>query len=170
MDLKYYVRNIRDFPKKGVLFKDITPLLLNSAAFCQVIKGLTDDITRLKPDAIVGIESRGFLFASPVAYDLGAPLIPARKPGKLPFNTFSASYNLEYGQDALEIHTDAIRKGQRVVVVDDLLATGGTMSAAVNLIESIGAEIVGLAVVIELTGLKGRARLHGYEVSSLIKY
>jgi len=170
LDLKYYVRNIRDFPQKGILFKDITPLLQSPKGFRLAVKKLAACIAPLKPDAITGIEARGFLFASPVAYCLGVSLIPVRKPGKLPLKTRTVSYDLEYGKDAVEVHTDAIKQGQRVVVVDDLLATGGTMSATVNLLEQIGAEIAGIAVVIELTELKGRDRVNGYDVFSLIKY
>ena len=159
MDLKGYVRDIPDFPVEGILFRDITPLLAAPEAFKYAVDRLPHRL-----------ESRGFLFAAPVAYRLGAALVPARKEGRLPYRTTRVTYTLEYGQDSLEIHTDALAGGHRVLIVDDLLATGGTMAAAVRLVEQAGAEVAGIAVVIELSDLEGRARLRGYDIASLITY
>jgi adenine phosphoribosyltransferase len=164
------VRDIPDFPKPGILFKDITPVLADPAAFGQV----TDAFVALSrihgATRVVGIESRGFIFGAPVARELGVPFAPVRKPGKLPYETARVDYTLEYGTDALEIHTDGVAPGDRVVVVDDLLATGGTAQAACQLIEQQGATIAGVLVVIELTFLEGARRLEPHPVASLIKY
>ena len=170
MDLKDYVRNIPDFPVEGILFRDITPLLAAPAAFKHTVDSLADRLGGNQVDVVLGIESRGFLFAAPVAYRLGAALVPARKEGRLPYQTSKVSYTLEYGQSSLEIHTDALAGSHRVLVVDDLLATGGTMAAAVRLVEQAGGEVAGIAVVIELSDLSGRERLRGYDVASLITY
>ena len=170
MDLKQYIRDVPDFPIPGVLFKDITPLLSNPAAFCQVIDHLTWKYEQSSLDSIVAIDARGFLFAAPVAYRLGKPLIPARKPGKLPWETRSFEYSLEYGEAAIEMHVDGVGQGDRVLLLDDLLATGGTLAAATRLVESIGGEVAGVAVVIELTELDGRKGLEGYDVYSIVQY
>ena len=170
MDLKQYIRDVPDFPIPGVLFKDITPLLSNPTAFCQVIDHLTWKYEQSSLDSIVAIDARGFLFAAPVAYRLGKPLIPARKPGKLPWETRSFEYSLEYGEAAIEMHVDGVGQGDRVLLLDDLLATGGTLAAATRLVESIGGEVAGVAVVIELTELDGRKGLEGYDVYSIVQY
>ena len=170
MDLKGYVRDIPDFPVEGILFRDITPLLAAPEAFKYAVDRLPHRFGSGDVDVVLGIESRGFLFAAPVAYRLGAALVPARKEGRLPFRTNRVTYTLEYGQDSLEIHTDALARGHRVLIVDDLLATGGTMAAAVRLVEQAGGEVAGIAVLIELSDLDGRARLRGYDVASLITY
>ncbi len=169
-DLKKYIRDVPDFPIPGVLFKDITPLLSNPTAFCQVIDHLTRKYEQSSLDSIVAIDARGFLFAAPVAYRLGKPLIPARKPGKLPWETRSFEYSLEYGEAAIEMHVDGVGQGDRVLLLDDLLATGGTLAAATRLVESIGGEVAGVAVVIELTELDGRKGLEGYDVYSIVQY
>ncbi len=169
-DLKQYIRDVPDFPIPGVLFKDITPLLSNPTAFCQVIDHLTRKYEQSSLDSIVAIDARGFLFAAPVAYRLGKPLIPARKPGKLPWETRSFEYSLEYGEAAIEMHVDGVRQGDKVLLLDDLLATGGTLAAATRLVESIGGEVAGVAVVIELTELDGRKGLEGYDVYSIVQY
>lgn len=169
-DLKQYIRDVPDFPMPGVLFKDITPLLSNPTAFCQVIDHLTRKYEQSSLDSIVAIDARGFLFAAPVAYRLGKPLIPARKPGKLPWETRSFEYSLEYGEAAIEMHVDGVGQGDKVLLLDDLLATGGTLAAATRLVESIGGEVAGVAVVIELTELDGRKGLEGYDVYSIVQY
>ena len=170
MDLKQYIRDVPDFPIPGVLFKDITPLLSNPTAFCQVIDHLTRKYEQSSLDSIVAIDARGFLFAAPVAYRLRKPLIPVRKPGKLPWETRSFEYSLEYGEAAIEMHVDGVGQGDKVLLLDDLLATGGTLAAATRLVESIGGEVAGVAVVIELTELDGRKGLEGYDVYSIVQY
>lgn len=170
MDLKRYIRDVPDFPQPGILFRDITPLLSDAAAFRNAISSLADDAKRHQPGAIVGIESRGFLFGSPVADRLGLPFVPVRKPGKLPAARMSVEYTLEYGENQLDIHADALAKGARAYIVDDLLATGGTARAAAKLVELVGAEVAGFGFVIELPGLGGRERLSGYEVTALLQY
>ncbi|MCI0439942.1 MAG: adenine phosphoribosyltransferase [Chloroflexi bacterium] len=170
VDLKAHIRDIPDFPTPGILFRDITPLLKDSAAFRAAIDQLAEYCASVRPDAIVAIEARGFLLAAPLAYKLGKPLIPVRKKGKLPFRTYKVEYALEYGSDAVEVHVDGIARGQRVVIVDDLLATGGTMAAAARLVEETGGRVAGLAVLIELADLKGRKRLKGYDIISLVTY
>ena len=170
MDLKSYIREIPDFPTPGVLFRDITPLLKDPSAFTHAVDRLADYCAERSLDVVVGIEARGFLLAAPLAYRLGKPLVPVRKQGKLPFDTHKVTYALEYGDDAVEIHKDAIIAGHRVVIVDDLLATGGTMAAATRLVEETGGDVAGLAVLVELSGLRGRARLDGYDVLSLVHY
>ncbi len=166
MDLASYIRDVPDFPQPGILFKDITPLLGDPAAFGAAIDRFAERYAAEHIDAIAGIEARGFLFAAPLAARLGKPLVPMRKPGKLPWETQSITYSLEYGEDAVEMHADAIHPGQRALIVDDVLATGGTMSAAVRLAERAGAEIAGLAFLIELEALRGRDRLRGYDLFS----
>jgi len=169
-DLKKMIREVPDFPKKGILFYDITTLLKDKTGFHKVIDALTEQIRPLKPDAVCGIEARGFIFAPALAYNLGAGFVPVRKPKKLPAETERISYELEYGIDTLEVHKDAVRPGMRVVVADDLLATGGTALASVRLVEKLGGQVAAVSFVIELEGLKGRDRLAGYEVVSLLRY
>ena len=170
MDLKEHIREIPDFPTPGILFRDITPLLGHPEAFRRAVELLAERFEPESFDSVVAIESRGFVFAAPLAYRLGIPLVPVRKEGKLPFDTHSVTYALEYGSDALEIHVDAIGEGSRVLIVDDLLATGGTAAATVRLIERSGASVAGLAFVIELTDLRGRDALVGYRVESLVTW
>ncbi len=170
MDLREYIRDVPDFPRPGILFKDITPLLSCPAALRHAIDQMGEKCAALNPDTIVCVEARGFLFAAPIAYQLGIPLVPVRKKGKLPYETNSVTYDLEYGTDTVEVHVDAISEGHRVVIVDDLLATGGTMAASAKLVEQTGGKIVALTVLIELCELKGRARLDGYDLISLIEY
>jgi adenine phosphoribosyltransferase len=169
-ELKRMIREVPDFPKKGILFYDITTLLKDKAGFKRVIDYLTDQIRPLRPDSVLGIEARGFIFAPALAYNLGAGFVPVRKPKKLPAETERISYELEYGIDTLEMHKDAVKPGMRVVIADDLLATGGTALASVRLVEKLGGEVAAVSFVIELEALKGRDRLAGYEVVSLLKY
>ena len=170
LDLKTYIRDVPDFPKKGIVFKDITTLLINADAFRDTIHALCNPHREQKPDAIVGIESRGFILGSAMAYELGVPFVPVRKPGKLPAETVREEYTLEYGKDAIEIHRDAIRKGMRVLIVDDLLATGGTASATVHLIQKLGGSVIGVSFLIELSFLKGRSLLKDIPIHTLISY
>ncbi len=170
MDLKRYIRTVPDFPKPGISFKDITTLLSEPEAYRAAIDQLAAPFQDLGVEAVTGPESRGFIFASALAYKLHAGLVPVRKPGKLPWQTRRVSYALEYGEDALEAHADAFRPGQKVLVVDDLLATGGTINAVIELVEGLGAEVVGVGFMIELTFLNGRDRLKGRNVHSLIQY
>ncbi len=168
MELASLIRDVPDFPVKGVLFKDITTLIKEADAFQEVIDRLTDHYTAMDVDMVVAIESRGFIFGAPLAYKLGSGLVPVRKPDKLPANTISESYTLEYGTNTLEMHADAIKPGQRVLVVDDLLATGGSARATITLVERLGGKVVGVAFMIELDFLHGRDKLEGYDVLSLI--
>ncbi|GAA3642927.1 adenine phosphoribosyltransferase [Asaccharospora irregularis] len=170
MDLKKTIREIEDFPKPGINFKDITTLLSNADAFRYSVDAIIKDLKEKDVDLIVGPEARGFLMGTPVAYGLGVGFIPIRKPGKLPGEIESYEYGLEYGTDTLEIHKDSIKKGQRVAIVDDLLATGGTVEAATKLIEKLGGEVVSIQFLIELEFLNGRDKLSKYDVNSLIKY
>jgi adenine phosphoribosyltransferase len=169
-DFKQLIRNVPDFPKKGILFYDITTLLRDAAALREVLDLLASRYQKQPIDLVLGVESRGFIFAPTLAYQLGAGFVPVRKPGKLPAETLKVTYDLEYGKDTLEVHKDAIQKGQRVLVVDDLLATGGTGVAAIQLIEQLGGKVVGLAFLVELEFLNGRKRLNGYDVYSLLRY
>ena len=169
-DLKSCIRDIPDFPKKGIIFKDITTLLNDKDKFKAAVDAIADRYKDKKIDAIISVEARGFIFGSAVAYKLGAAVVPVRKKGKLPYKTFEASYDLEYGKDTLAVHQDAIKAGTKVLIVDDLLATGGTTGAVIDLIKKLKGEIVELAFLIELTFLKGRERLKGYPVFSVIKY
>jgi len=169
-DLKQRIRDIPDFPKAGILFRDITPLLSDGRAFRQAIDFIGERYLDKQIDIVVGIEARGFIMGSALAYKLGAGNVLVRKQGKLPFKTNRTTYALEYGTDTLEIHQDAIKPGQRVVIADDLLATGGTISAAADLVQQLGGEIVELAFFIELVALKGRDRLRGLPVFSLMQY
>ena len=170
MNLKDYIRDVPDFPTPGILFRDITPLLKDPKAFRSTIDMFAERYADAQIDVVVGIESRGFLFAAPLSYRLGIPFVPIRKQGKLPYDTHKVTYALEYGSDAVEVHVDAISTGSKTLIVDDLLATGGTMAASAKLIEQVGGEVAGLAVVIELTDLNGRAMLSGYDVHALVKY
>lgn len=170
MDLKDSIRVIEDFPKEGISFKDITTLLKDKEAFIYTVDTIVELCRDKNVDLVVGPEARGFALGAPVAYGLGVGFIPVRKPGKLPSETVSFEYDLEYGKDLLEIHRDAIQPGQRVILADDLLATGGTSLATVRLIEKLGGIVVGIMFVIELTYLEGRKLLDGYDVESLVKY
>ncbi len=170
MNLKKYIRNIPDFPKKGIIFRDITPLLQNPKAFRFAILKLSEYFKTKKIDKIVSIEARGFIIGSCLAYELGCGFLPVRKKGKLPYKTISIEYDLEYGKDVLEIHEDAVKEKDKVVIIDDVLATGGTASAVAKLIEKCGGEVVGLGFLIELTYLNPRQKLKGYDVFSLIQY
>lgn len=170
MNLKEKIRIIEGFPKEGISFKDVTTLLNDKEAFKFTIDKIVEHLKDKNIDVIVGPEARGFLFGTPVAYALGATFVPVRKKGKLPSETIGVSYDLEYGSDILEIHKDAIKPGQRVAIVDDLLATGGTIQSVAKLVENVGGEVVSLDFVIELTELKGRAKLEKYDILSLVQY
>lgn len=170
MDLTQYIRDIPDFPKPGILFKDITPLLAEPAAFRESIDRLYAHYRNVPVDAVAAAEARGFLFAAPLALQMNKPLIPLRKPGKLPYRTYSLKYELEYGSAELQVHTDGVVQGARVLLVDDLLATGGTMLAGCQLVEKAGGKVAGCAFLVELLFLHGRARLQPHEVFSLIQY
>ena len=170
MDLKDTVRSIPDYPEKGILFRDITTLLKDKDAFNSLIEQIARSLEGKAVDAVVGPEARGFIMGAPISFAIHAGFIPARKPGKLPCETESMEYALEYGTDKLEIHRDAIKKGMRVAVVDDLLATGGTAKAVCRLIEEMGGEVVAVRFAIELSELDGRETLCGYDVDSVIKY
>jgi adenine phosphoribosyltransferase len=169
-ELASLIDDVPDFPKKGILFKDITTLLKDARAFRQAIDQLTSVVRGYSPRVVIGMESRGFIFAAPIAYLLGAGFVPVRKLGKLPGEVISAEYDLEYGTNTLELHSDAISAGDRVLIVDDLLATGGTVSATIELVERLGGQVVAVAFLVELTALKGRDRLGNYEVASLIQF
>jgi adenine phosphoribosyltransferase len=168
--LKSLIRDVPDFPKQGIVFKDITPLLADEIAFSSVIDLIVVHFGRGNVDKVVGIEARGFILASPVAYHFGAGFVPVRKSGKLPWETESAQYSLEYGTETLEIHRDSLAPGERVLIVDDVLATGGTAKATASLVEGLGAKVVGIACLIELDFLKGRQQLEGFDFFSLITY
>jgi adenine phosphoribosyltransferase len=170
MDLTRYIRDVPDFPSPGILFRDVTPLLQTPAALRFALDEMAGDVERHHATAIVGIESRGFLFGAPVAARLGLPFVPVRKPGKLPAERMSVEYALEYGGGQLDIHADALTAADRVVVIDDLLATGGTALAAVKLTELLGARVSALLFLVELAALGGREKLAGYEVRALIRY
>ncbi len=170
MELARVIRNVPDFPVKGILFYDITTMLKEAEAFRDSIDQLVSFYQGREIDVVVGVESRGFIFGAPLAYRLDAGFVPVRKPGKLPAETLAESYELEYGTNTLEMHVDAIQPGQKVLVIDDLLATGGTAKATCRLVERLGGEVVSVAFVIELNFLKGREQLQGYEVFSLLQY
>ena len=170
MNLKEFIRDVPDFPKPGILFKDITTLLKNKDAFRETIDLLSAHFKNQKVDQIVAVESRGFIFGAALADNLGTGFIPVRKPGKLPYITERVTYDLEYGTDTVEIHEDALQKGNRVLIVDDLLATGGTAAAAAKLVEKLQGVVVGCGFVIELTFCNGRDKLKGYDIFSLIQY
>lgn len=169
-DLKNYIRSIPDFPKKGILFRDITTLLGNKEKFKEVIDVLSKRYADKNIDAVIAIESRGFIFGGALAHRLGAAFVPVRKKGKLPYKTLSATYSLEYGQDTVEIHEDAFKPGAKILLMDDLLATGGTMSAAAELVKKLKGRIVEIVFIIELADLKGRAKLKDIPVYSMVKY
>jgi adenine phosphoribosyltransferase len=170
VDLSSLIRDIPDFPEPGVVFKDITPVLAHAATFAELVLALAEPSRRSGITKVAGIEARGFTLAAPVAKELEAGFIPLRKPGKLPWQTISQSYSLEYGADALEMHTDALQSGDRVLIVDDVIATGGTAAAAVNLVRRGDAEVVGVTVFIELAFLNGRKALDGVPFHALIRY
>jgi adenine phosphoribosyltransferase len=170
LKLEDYIRDIPDFPKPGILFRDITPLLGNAAAFRQAVKDMADPFRDKNINVVAAAEARGFIFAAPVAIELNAALVPIRKPKKLPFKTLSHTYDLEYGSDSLEIHADAITRGANVLVVDDLLATGGTIDACCQLVEKAGGTVAGCAFLIELVGCKGAEKISRYQTLSLIRY
>ncbi|MEO6867419.1 MAG: adenine phosphoribosyltransferase [Gaiellales bacterium] len=170
VDYEALIRDVPDFPKPGIIFKDIMPMLADGPAFKQSVMDLADQVRDWKPDLVLGAEARGFMFGAPLAYELGAGFVAARKPGKLPYTTVSAKYALEYGFDALEVHIDAIQPGQRVLICDDLLATGGTSRAKIELVERLRGVVAGMAFTIELDFLNGREKLAGYDIVSLIHY
>jgi adenine phosphoribosyltransferase len=170
IDLKRYIRDIPDWPKKGILFRDITPLLLNPKAFTAAVDALCAEFTDAGIEYVAAVEARGFIFGSAVAEKLGAGFVPIRKKGKLPSQTESITYDLEYGTDTLEVHSDAVKSDGKVLMVDDLLATGGTMAAACKLIEKIGGTVAGIAFLIELSELQGREIIADYNVTSIISY
>lgn len=170
MDLEKYIRVIEDFPKEGISFKDVTTLLKDGEAFKNSIKLMADIVRKFNVDIIVGPEARGFIFGAPISYELGVGFVPVRKLGKLPSETLKYEYQLEYGVDVLEIHKDAIKKGDRVAIIDDLLATGGTILSAVKMIEMLGGKVVHIGFLIELESLGGRKNLADYNINSIIKY
>jgi adenine phosphoribosyltransferase len=170
LNLADYIRDIPDFPQPGIVFKDVTPLMKDPAALQESIRALAERFRDRQIDYVVGIESRGFIFGTPLALELGVGFIPIRKPGKLPYHTERIDYTLEYGSGSLEIHADALAKGHRILVIDDLLATGGTVSGTRALIERLGGHVVGAGFVVELSFLHGREKLEGLDVQSLIQY
>lgn len=170
MDLKNLIRDIPDFPKKGILFKDITPLIRDAKGFAEAIEGMVQPFRGQKIDLVLGVESRGFIFGGAMAQQLGCGFVPVRKPGKLPALVISEEYTLEYGTNRLELHQDALKPGQRVLIVDDLLATGGTARASVNLAQKLGADVVSLVFAVELSFLEGRKALGNLPIFSLIRY
>lgn len=170
MDLAELIRDVADFPVEGILFKDITPLIADPLAFQEVVDALVDHYAGADVEVVASIEARGLIFGAPVAYGLGAGFVPIRKPGKLPSDKISEEYTLEYGTNVLEVHKDAVHPEQRVLIIDDLLATGGTALASVRLMERLGAEVVGIAFLIELTFLHGIEKLKGYDVFSLMRF
>ncbi len=170
MDLKDYIANVPDFPKPGILFRDITPLLQSPPAFRHALDIIMQDIGGNNIDAFAAIDARGFLIAAPLALEMGKPLLPVRKEGKLPREAARISYDLEYGSNSMELHRDAVSTGERVLVVDDLLATGGTAEATVRLVEELGGVVAGLAFLVELTDLGGRGRIKGYPITTVIEY
>ena len=165
-----HIRDIPDFPKPGILFRDITPLLSRPEVFRVAIRRMADHYRDVKIDVLIAAEARGFIFAAPLALELGVGFVPVRKPGKLPFDTHSFHYELEYGSDTLEMHVDGVERGQRVLIVDDLLATGGTVQACAKLLEKVGAEVVGCTFLIELLGLGGAAEVAPHPIFSLLQY
>lgn len=169
-ELKKFIRDVPDFPKKGIIFKDITPLLADSTALAKAVKALADNYRNKGITKVLGVESRGFLFAAPIAMELGAGVVPVRKKGKLPYDKISAEYALEYGTDSLEMHSDAITAGEKVIVIDDLLATGGTCAAVCEMVKKLKGQVLGIGLLIELTFLNGRDKLKGHDLFSLIKY
>ncbi|MHB9155275.1 MAG: adenine phosphoribosyltransferase [Endomicrobiales bacterium] len=170
MELKSAIRDVPDFPRKGIIFKDITTLLEKGELFRKVIDQIVSHYQNVGVKKVVGIESRGFIIGAPVAYKLGAGFVPVRKKGKLPYKTVSATYSLEYGTDTLEMHEDAIVSGEKVLIIDDLLATGGTAAATIELVKKMGAKVAGLAFIIELSFLEGRKNIKDFDIFTLIKY
>jgi adenine phosphoribosyltransferase len=170
LDLSSKIRDVPDFPKEGIVFKDVMPLIADAEYFRETIRQFAEWARPREPDLILGAEARGFIFGAALAYELGAGFVAARKPGKLPWETVSATYELEYGTDSLEMHRDAVEPGSKVIVLDDVLATGGTAKAKVELVEGLGGTVVGVLFLIELTFLHGRERLEGHDVHSLIQY
>jgi len=168
--LQQLIRNVKDFPKPGIVFRDITPLLADEQGFAAAVQAMADPFRDKNIDLVVAIESRGFIFGAAIARRLNCGFVPVRKPGKLPADTIDEEYQLEYGSDKLEMHADAIKSGQRILIVDDLLATGGTMRACCRMVERLGGEIVGISFLIELAFLKGRAGLADYNIHTVIKY
>jgi adenine phosphoribosyltransferase len=168
--LEEYVRSIPDFPEEGIIFRDITTVLQDAEGLKLAIDSMIDVLKDVDFDVVVGTESRGFIFGVPIAYALGKAFVPCRKKGKLPCETVTAEYDLEYGSNAIELHKDSIQKGQKAVLIDDLIATGGTIEACANLVEQLGGEVVKIVFLMELAGLKGRERLQKYDVSSIITY
>ena len=169
-DLKAIIRSVPGFPKEGIVFRDITTLLKDPKGLVNAVDAMCAPFAGEKIDQVIGIESRGFIFGAPIAITFGAGFVPVRKPGKLPADTVAETYELEYGTDTIEIHTDAIPKGSRVLLVDDLLATGGTMAACARLVDKLGGEVAGISFLIELSFLGGRAKLDGYRVASVVNY
>ena len=168
--IEEYVRSIPDFPEPGIIFRDITSVLEDADGLQLAVDSMQEELKDIDVDVVVGLESRGFIFGMPVAYNLHKPFVPVRKKGKLPCETVSASYDLEYGSAEIEMHKDAIKPGQKVVIIDDLIATGGTVEAAVRLVEELGGVVVKIVFLMELEGLKGREKLKGYDVASVIRY
>ena len=168
--LEEYVRSIPDFPEPGIIFRDITTILQDPDGLHLAIQSMQDKLKDTEFDVVVGTESRGFIFGVPIAYAMGKPFVPCRKKGKLPCETVTAEYDLEYGSAAIELHKDSIKKGQKVVIVDDLIATGGTVKACASLVEELGGEVAKIVFLMELAGLKGRERLEGYDVDAVITY
>lgn len=170
MELEKYIRDIPDYPKPGIIFKDITPLWKDKDAFAHAVKLLADKFRADEPDVVIGAEARGFLVGAAVAYELGVGFVPVRKPGKLPYKTIKESYELEYGEDTICMHEDALDKGQKVLIIDDLIATGGTVGAMIKLCKQLGAEAIGCGFMVELSFLNGREKLEGLRTESLIIY
>ena len=168
--IEEYVRSIPDFPEPGIIFRDITSVLEDADGLQLAVNSMQEELKDIDVDVVVGLESRGFIFGMPVAYNLHKPFVPVRKRGKLPCETVSASYDLEYGSAEIEMHKDSIKPGQKVVIIDDLIATGGTVEAAVRLVEELGGVVVKIVFLMELEGLKGREKLKGYDVASVIRY
>lgn len=170
MDLSTLIRDVKDFPKEGILFRDITPLLQDAKGLQESIDRMAEEVKDVDFDIVIGPESRGFIFGVPLAYKLQKGFVPVRKPGKLPYETIGQSYDLEYGSNTIEMHIDAIKPGQKVIIADDLLATGGTTKAIIDLVEKLGGEVVKIVYLIELEGLNGRELLQGQNIVSLLKY
>lgn len=168
--IEEYVRSIENFPREGIIFRDVTSVLQDAEGLRLAVDSMQDKIKDMDYDLVLGPESRGFIFGVPIAYNMHKPFIPVRKKGKLPLETISMEYELEYGTAEIEIHKDAIKPGQKVVIIDDLIATGGTIEAIIKLVEQLGGEVVGVCFLMELAGLKGRERLSGYRVESVIRY
>jgi adenine phosphoribosyltransferase len=169
VDLASYIRDIPDFPQKGIVFKDITPLLRDRGAFAAAVQGLGERFAGTPVDVVVAVEARGYILGAPLAYSLGVGFVPIRKVGKLPWETYRAEYLLEYGASVIEMHRDGLQLGQRALIVDDVLATGGTLEATARLVEQSGARVVGMGVLLELAALKGRERLKGYRLEALLR-